>query len=155
MRRKTRAVLWAVVIILVFVAAPSIILWYLPSLAASMATSGMDVRSFITIFALIGIALAILTFLKNVIDDWSPLNLTASIAAELVDLYLFLFLIGLGDASGVGLTRKMLNVGPGASMFIDLRFFIVLYIIVMAVSAAKTSVNFYLSRKERSVSIKT
>jgi len=40
-------------------------------------------------------------------------------------------------------------------MFIDLRFFVFLYIIVMAVSAAKTSMNFYLSRKERSANIKT
>jgi len=38
-------------------------------------------------------------------------------------------------------------------MFIDLRFFVFLYIIVMAVSAAKTSMNFYLSRKERSANI--
>jgi len=49
----------------------------------------------------------------------------------------------------------MLNVGPAASIFIDLRFFVFLYIVVMAVSAAKTSVNFYLCRKELSVSIKT
>jgi len=69
MRRRTRAVLWAVVIILVFVAAPSIILWYMPSLAASMATFRCGCQELHIHIRPDRNSSRDLNILKNVIDD--------------------------------------------------------------------------------------
>jgi hypothetical protein len=77
------------------------------------------------------------------------MNLTVALLSEAIGFCMSLFLLGLGNPLSMGLAKISINYGGGATAALDLRFVTLLDAVIMAVSAAKSVVNFYYARKER------
>ncbi len=148
---KLKAVASATVVIALLMVAPSLVVRFLPEVGVQAGIFlGVDVQRFIWTLAIVGVGLATLSIVKNLTGDWSPANLAASVLSSLVGLYLFLFLIGLGDPSGLGLTERTAKVGPGVRMYWDFRFAVTFYLVIMLLGIVKTFANFFYAKKEHS-----
>jgi len=146
---KLRAVVSATAVVALLVIAPTLVVMLVPEIEAQAPFLGIDVGGFVRTLALVGAALAFFSVVKNMTGDRSPANLAANLLSSFVGLYLFLFLVGLGDPSGFGLTERNLKVGTGVRMYWDLRFAVTLYLIIMLLGIMKTLVNFVYARRER------
>jgi len=154
MRRVLKAVLSASFYIILFSILPSLSLWLLPPEFKSYVLlikdyTSIDVQFMITVALVVGLILAGLSFAKNMTYEWSIMNLTVALFSEAVGFYISLFLLGLGNPQSMGLINIPINYGEGATATLNLRFIAILDIVIMAVSAAKSVVNFYYARKER------
>jgi len=156
MRRYVKAVLSASFYIIFLSILPSLSLWLLPPEIKSYVLlikdyTGIDVQFMITVALVVGLMLAALSFAKNMTHEWSIMNLIAALLSEAIGFYMSLFLLGLGNPLSMGLAKIPINYGGGATAALDLRFVTLLDAVIMAVSAAKSVVNFYYARRERPV----
>lgn len=148
MKLTAKAVVFPVIITIAFAIAPRIAIGLIPAGIEEMIRIVFDFNMVISTLTAVGIALAVMSFVKNATGSWSAVNLVAAIASELVGLYMFIFFIGLGDVAGLGVTRKFIPAGPGATMAWDFRVFVLLTIFVSGLSIIKEGLEFYSSRKE-------
>jgi len=149
MKLTAKAVVFPALIIIAFVIAPRIAIGLIPAGIEEMIRMVFDVNMVISTLTVVGIAAAAMSFVKNATDSWSPANLLAAIASELIGLYVFIFFIGLGDVAGLGVTRISIPAGPGATMFWDFKFFVLCQFLICGLSIVKESLDFYSSRKGR------
>lgn len=149
MKLTAKAVVFPALIIIAFVIAPRIAIRLIPAGIEKMIRMVFDVNMVISTLTAVGIVAAAMSFVKNITDSWSPANLLAAIASELIGLYVFIFFIGLGDVAGLGVARISIPAGLGATMFWDFKFFVLCQFLICGLSIVKESLNFYSSRKGR------
>jgi len=154
------AVVFPALIIIFLVAAPNILLRYVPPqiLVLAKEAVGIDIAGMVLTVTVTGVVLAILSLVKNLAEDWSPVKLLSSVASSVTWLYLFLFLIGVGNPLSLGLVKKDLSPasilgsqvsGVTATATIDLRFFAALFILIALLSIMGAYLRFSSSRKAR------
>ena len=152
MRKIIKAVFFAALYILTLVVIPNIGLGYAFQLMPEGTPMRMfieetiDLRGIVTSISIIGVILAILTFSSNVVEDWSPIKLFSSIASSFVGFYMFLFLMGLGNPSSMGLNQLSVYV---ATVVWDFRFFVTLELLLLGIRVVSEIIKFYFARKER------
>lgn len=149
MRKIIKAVLSATFYILMLVVIPNIGLQYVSQLVPEEILQYMgeviNLQGIVMVTAVIGVARAVLAFSLNMMDDWSPIRLVLSITSDAVSFYLFLLLIGLGNPSRMGLTQLSIEI---VTVIWDLRFFIILELLLLGISIATAIIKFYFARKE-------
>ncbi len=133
MKRAIRAAASTIPYIVFLIVVPLVLLRFIPAelLNALAGGIGIQVQTITTTLALVGISLAALSVLKNLSREESLLKPIASTVGSIVTLYLFLYIIGLGNP----LTFGSINIGTaGATILLDLKFIVLLIIVASAVS---------------------
>jgi len=125
--------------ILFLVIIPQLLLVRFPQLVQSGQTilgqyTNINVTSFITGLNVIGIALAVLSAVQSWAYKWSIVNPVSSSLRMMVSFVLMLYIIGLGNASTLGVTR--LNIVVGAKL--GIQFNLTLTFLTVMVGTAVT-----------------
>lgn len=97
---------------------------------------------------IIGIFLATLSFLRNIVNERSVVNLTIGLFIEVIGIFLSLFLLGLGNPVCLGLIEININYSLGGTLLLDLQLIAILSLTISLFSALKSVVNFYYARNE-------
>jgi len=153
MRKIIKAVLSAVLYIIILVVIPNVGLQFLSqSIPAEMLPyieEMIPLHGIVMSISVIGVVLAILSFSSNMVEDWSPIKLLSSIASAFVSFYLLLLWFGLGDPSRMGVTQLSVEM---ATIILDFRFFIILELLLLGISILSALIKFYFARKKHLVS---
>jgi len=149
MRKIIKAVLSAVLPIIILVVIPNVGLQFLfQSIPAEMLPfieEMIPLHGIVMAMSVIGVIHAILSFSSNMVEDWSPIKLLSSIASAFVSFYLFLLWLGLGDPSRMGIIQLSVEI---ATIILDFRFFIILELLLLGISIFSAIIKFYFARKE-------
>ncbi len=150
MNRKVAAVLSAVVTLLVFTVLPLYAQSLLPSeLGMLLNQVGFDLTGFLNQIALIGVVVAFLSVAKGFVYETSPLNLLLSIASSVMTLGITLVTLSLGDIGNLGITMiSMKGEGGSNTMILDLRLFIQLAVLTVALKVVHSVLKFMGARTE-------
>lgn len=155
MKLTTKAIVYPIGIIITLVILPRFASILIPAGTEEMMRMVIDLNALTSISTAVGIALASISFIKNTTDSWSPANLLAAISSDLVDLYLFMLLIGLGDASSLGVTSTRIPIGPGATITYDFKFFALFQVLIVGFAITHSGLKFYYSRKKHFAQLTT
>lgn len=153
MRRIGKAILFASFYLIVFTVLPSLSLWLLPPEIQGFVPlikeyTNLDVQFIIIVTMIIGIFLATLSFLRNIVNEQSVVNLTIGLLIEAIGIFLSLFLLGLGNPVCLGLIEININYSSGGTVLLDLQLIAILTLAISVFNALKSVVNFYYARKE-------
>jgi len=153
MRKIIKAVLSAVLPIIILVVIPNVGLQFLfQSIPAEMLPfieEMIPLHGIVMAMSVIGVIHAILSFSSNMVEDWSPIKLLSSIASAFVSFYMFLLLLGLGDPSRMGIIQLSVEMATMiATIISDFRFFITLELLLLGISIFSAIIKFYFARKE-------
>lgn len=152
MKLTAKAIIYPALIIISLVILPRIAITLIQSYIGALTQTAIDISALTSLSTAVGIALAAISFIKNSTDSWSPANLLASITSSLVDLYLFLFLMGLGDVASLGVMSMNLSFGQGAATITyDFKFFTLFQILIVGFAIAYSGLKFYYSKKQHSL----
>ncbi len=122
MNRYVKAVFWAIPPILFLVIIPRLLLDRIPQTVQTTLGqyTNIDVASFITGLNVIGIALAVLSAIQSWAYKWSIVKPVSSSLHMIASFFLMLYIIGLGNASTLGVTKlNFLATGGGAKLGLD------------------------------------
>ena len=144
-----KAVLFAAFYILMLVIIPNVGLKYVfqlvPEEILQYIEEIINLQGIVMSISIIGMILAILTFSSNMVEDWSLVKPFSSIASAFVWFYLFLFLMGLGDPSRMGIIQLSVEI---VTVVWDFRFFVILELLLLGISILSAIIRFYFARKE-------
>lgn len=141
--KELKAVLGAALLVVVMVVLPRMRLDSLPSEFLAPYGSAEVIINFLTV---IGLILATLYVLKTLTSKSSPVNLVASIGAELTTFYSVLFFIGFGDPANFGRVEKMISMGADITLISDFRIFIQLLAVLLVIDVVLSLLEFNNSR---------
>lgn len=151
MRRLVKAILAAVFYILIFMVVPLMVQSFIPAEITGGMEKMMGIKMERYIYFLMGVGglLAALAFFKHLTKKGSLFNLSTAIASLLVWFGLSLFLLGLGDIWGFGITEKQIEM-EGGSYTIFLNFSLVVMVLGIATGLGilKEGLRFWLARRE-------
>ncbi len=151
MNRAIKSAISATPYLVFLVIVPLILPRYIPSeLARALDQAGViSLQGIVSTFIVIGITLAVLSVLKNMSKESSPLKPIASSLGTIVTLYLILYLVGLGNPSVFGLTNiGVQGGGVGSTLLLDLRFILLLIMLAAALRIIHTSLKFREARRQ-------
>lgn len=140
-----KAIFFAALNIFLFVVIPKIVLGYVPEEFLSYLKEVIDLEGIVVALTIIGVIRAILVFPQNLTEDGSLLKLLSSVTSSLFGFYTSLFTIGFGDTSTMGITTIEYN---PLTVILDLKFFIVLFVILSCINIVRAIAKFYYARKE-------
>ena len=126
---KVKGLIFPTLILLVLVVVPRVALMLAPVEMVSMidAMGLVDLDMILNALMISGLSMATLSALKNLTEKWTMINLASSIGSAIIWFVLSLLLWGAGDPWSFGEIRRTLNVmNLMASLFLNLRFFVVL-----------------------------
>ncbi|HIE24241.1 MAG TPA: hypothetical protein EYP68_08460 [Candidatus Korarchaeota archaeon] len=129
MSRKTKAVISAVLYVLSFVILPNIGLAMAPEEVINYSSNllGTDLRSFVTVFSVLGAILGGLSIVNGIVGEKSYIYLISSIATPIVWYYLSLYGLGLGSPGNFGRTLISVTREEGVmTVLIDIRIILVI-----------------------------
>ncbi len=155
LRVTAKSVIFPVITFLALVAAPLVLIRLVPAEAVGLMHEVVDVDlpGMVMVAAGVGVVLAVLSFFKNAWEEWSWVYLGSSLASTGGSLFLFLYMLGLGDPGCLGRITRTLEAAPlmelRGGVIVDLRFFAFLLILIAAIAVAKTLLAFKAARKSR------
>ncbi len=141
---KTKAALIALFQIILFILIPIVALNYFPAELTQIfqTYTGFNLQNLILYVAAVGFAIAGLTFIKNIKEESSYIHLLSSIALQFLELYLFLFFVGIGDPLSFGKTVTTFGAGIPVNITFDLQFFAITAIIIVLLKVGIIVLNF-------------
>lgn len=148
--------LWSIVSAAITLLMFTLIPLYAPSLLPSeldttLSNSGLDLAGLTKQIATIGVVTSVLMLVRGFVEPSSPVHLVASIASSLVTLALTTLTLSLGDWRNLGINIVSMEVqGVENTVVIDLRLFIQLAALSMALQAVHSVLKFVDARRERS-----
>jgi len=144
------------IILLVLAVVPIVLVGLVPAEAVEMLrqVARVDLRGMVMVVAGFAVALAALSFLKNTWEKSSWVHVGSSLASEGGWLFLWLFLLGVGDPSCLGRITRTLEITPLAAaqgtLVVDLRFFAFFLIVLAGLTVVNTLLTFNAARRSRS-----
>jgi len=152
MRRRTRGIINAALLIGLFVMLPRVILSMLPAeLLRMLSMGGMDIGMVILGLTIPGLALTLLALMGGFVEPRSPISLVTAISSHLVWFYIFLFTIGIGNPWTFGQSQITGGGGPAAITFIlDSRFFIAFATLILGFKIVKIGFEHLSLRRQSS-----
>lgn len=152
---RIKGFVFPILIILGLVIVPRVLLGILPvemKLVVST-TDILDLGGILNALLFFGVALALLSAIKNLTEKWSTTNLAANIASISMWFILSLYMWGAGDPWGFGVVSRTSNIMKGveASFVLDLRFFVILLAGISLLNALNVTLVFARARGQRHV----
>jgi len=125
-KKTTRAIISALITLVIFVGIPFIAPSYLsPETMAMAADYGFDLLSLFNKMMMIGAVTAALTMVKGFVDETNIISLLVTIVQNLSSLIFIFVLLGAGNIMSMGLTEFTIEqVGVTSITKMDLRVFI-------------------------------
>jgi uncharacterized membrane protein len=125
-KKTTRAIISALITLVIFVGIPYIAPSYLsPETMAMAADYGFDLLSLFNKMMMIGAVTAALTLVKGFVDETNIISLLVTIVQNLSSLIFIFVLLGAGNIMSMGLTEFTIEqVGVTSITKMDLRVFI-------------------------------
>jgi hypothetical protein len=153
MSKKTSALISAAITLLIFTAIPLMAPQYLPpSYLETLARTGIDVPSFVTQLAIMGVAVAALTLVKGFVPPSSPIYLLAALASSGLTFAFTVVTVSLGrldELGNLGLTTMSMEVqGSVNAITLDFRFFVQLTALTVLLRMVEAVFAFIEARKE-------
>jgi len=134
MRRRLKAVLYAVLVAVGLGVTPVLVSRSLPSeIGQMMNMLGFDLQSTVQTIAIIGLVMAALIFVKTDSEEWAVQHMMASIGLEVLGFYITLYGFGLGDPWSFGLVNLRLPIG-NTLLTIDFRVLVEAYALIVVIS---------------------
>jgi len=110
----------------------------------------LDIKALAFTIAISGIVVAIASLVSTLTNPWSLVNLAANIITSISELFIFLLLIGLGDASSLGYFTKVIKIGEFTiNLTFDFKFFAVLMIGATVLGIVSIFLRYLIERKEK------
>lgn len=151
MKRIVKALLNAALTFIAFTVIPLIVPRLLPrELLVLLSQSSIDIIGLFNEIAIIGVILTIISFLKGLFDEASPVNLVVSVASNVAWLILIFVFLGFGSIERLGLV-EVTSRGPQATntAIVDIRFFVYLALVGTALKVAQSVFKFREARKAK------
>ena len=146
--RIVNATFGAIVSIAIFVVLPWLALLYLPVDVLRMLG---PIQDMVMVLNAMGLVLAVFYAAKALTRKRNPVNLVASVGLELAGFYLFLFFIGLGDPTRLGIVEMAIpmgQTGPAITLTLDLRIFVLAVAMVLAIKVVLSLMGFFSARRQ-------
>jgi hypothetical protein len=156
MDRRINSILSAGVTLLVFTILPLYASRIMPPTYLEMALQyGIDISSFMTQIATIGVVIALLTMVKGFVEPSSPVYLLVSLASSAITFAFTLIAISLGrfdKIANLGLTSIDVDVqGSVNHIVMDFRIFVQLSAIAVFLKMIETILTFMETRREKDI----
>jgi hypothetical protein len=144
--RRMGAVISAAITLLLFVAAPYMLMRYItPDLVQTMAESGIELSSVLRQTMIIGGLTATLTLIGGFVSQTSMTYLIVAIAQNVFTLIFAIIILGVGNIAGLGITEFTVTMQQVTNTIrMDLRAFV--YIILL--TTCLRVLQIYLTWKE-------
>lgn len=151
MSRKLWAVVSAAVTLLTFTVLPLYAPRLLPpELESVLSMSGLNLTNFTNQISIIGVITTVLVLMKGFVEASSPIYLLTSIASSLVTLALTTITLSLGDWRNMGVNTVTVEVQQVSNtVVIDLRLFIYLTALTVALQIIRAILEFAEARERR------
>jgi len=148
MNRRAKAIVNAIVTLLIFTVFPLILPRYLPKeLLVLFSQSSIDIIALLNEIAILGVVLAVITIILGFFDEASPVNLIVSVFSNIAWLILMIVFLGFGSIERLGLVEISSNVAQATNkLIVDIRFFVYLAIVGTALKVVQSILKFRESR---------
>ena len=129
---------------IIFTASPLIILQIIPSeIMNVLALQGLNLNDLLTKFALLGLAMSFLTFLKGFTEETSLSHLLISLSSNIFWLVITFFGLGFGNIEALGITVISFEIsGISNIVTIDLRVFVYFTILTTFLRVIHSILNY-------------
>lgn len=151
MKIKLGAILSAAITLIIFTVLPLYSLGFIPQeVNIALADVGINLTAFLNQIAMIGVAMTIITIVKGIMDQASPVYLVMSVASSIATLVLTLVAIGLGNIGSFGVTTITQEMEEGTnSVVVDLRLFLQITVLTVGLKVVHSVLKFRDAQKER------
>jgi len=143
-----KAVLGPTLCIILFIILPRLVLEEVPP---DILVPFGPIQNFLTVLTVLGLTLAALYATKTLTPKHNPVNLAASVGLELAGFYVLLFFVGLGNPANFGRVEKAIPMGPGVTLMLDFRIFVLLLLVVLAIKVVVGLMEFHRARSKPDV----
>lgn len=150
MSKKGGAIVSATITLIIFTVLPL----YLPSLIPPQFESmisevGIDLESFTSQIATMGVIIAGITLVKGFMEKSSIGYLLMSIGSSVITLFIIMDSISLGDPESLGIATISMEISGGVNTaIIDMRLFVQLAVVGVVLQIVQSILDFRDARKE-------
>jgi len=153
MTKRDKSLVWAALLILIFVIVPWVAYKYFPWFTNTFYNlTGESPRWMVLNLVVLGIILAVLSILYGISKEESYLSIVPKVISPFVWFYVALLMLGLGNPFSFGVVRATIRNEEPMMIIVSTRVIVLILLVAVIAGVASRILEFLVIREEKRIS---